>query len=57
MVVCPQSCGDLLTHDPHAHSLCSLGLFRSDGIFLPREDVDFSGLEAVFRERFFSPSP
>jgi hypothetical protein len=54
MVVSPQSHGDLLTHNPHVHSICSLGLFRSDGVYLSMEDVDFSGLEAVFRERFFS---
>jgi len=53
IVVSPQSHGDLLTHHPHAHSICSLGLFRSDGVYLPMEEVDFTGLEALFRERFF----
>ena len=53
MVVSPQSHGDLLTLHPHAHSICSLGLFRPDGVYLPMEHVDFSGLESVFRERFF----
>jgi hypothetical protein len=53
MVVSPQSHGDLLTHHPHAHSVSSLGLFRPDGTFLPMEDVDFEGLEELFRERFF----
>ena len=54
MIVSPQSHGDLLTHHPHAHSICSLGLFRPDGVYLPMEDVDFSGLEQLFRQRFFS---
>ncbi len=33
--------------------MVSLGLFRPDGVFLPLEDIDFSGLEEIFRERFF----
>jgi hypothetical protein len=53
MVVSPQSHGDLLTHHPHIHAVSSLGLFRPDGIYLPMEDVDFTGLEELFRERFF----
>jgi hypothetical protein len=40
-------------HNPHLHTVVSLGLFRPDGVFLPMEDVDFSGLEEIFRERFF----
>jgi hypothetical protein len=31
----------------------SLGLFRKDGCYFPTDDIDFSGLEEVFRERFF----
>jgi hypothetical protein len=54
MVVSPQSHGDLLTLNPHAHSICSLGLFRPDGVYLPMEDVEFEGLEELFRKRFFS---
>ena len=53
MVASPQSFGDLIVHNPHLHAVCSLGLFRPDGCFLPLEDVEFSGLEAIFRERFF----
>jgi hypothetical protein len=53
MVVVPQSFGDLLTAHPHAHALCSLGVFLRDGTFHSMEDVDFSGLEAIFRERVF----
>ena len=54
MIVSPQSHGDLLTHHPHAHSICSLGLFRPDGVYLPMDDLELSGLEALFRERFVS---
>ena len=53
MVVVPQSFGELLVAHPHAHALCSLGLFLRDGTFYSNEDVDFSGLEAIFRERVF----
>jgi hypothetical protein len=52
MLVVPQSFGDLLLPHPHAHALCSLGLFSHDGTFLPMEDLDFSDLEEIFRERF-----
>ncbi|MBI4583967.1 MAG: transposase [Planctomycetes bacterium] len=51
MIISPQSFGDLLI--AHAHAVVSLGLFRKDGVFFPMEDVGFSGLEAVFREKFF----
>ena len=54
MLVVPQSFGDLLVHHPHAHALCSLGLFLRDGSFYPLEDPDFSSLEAAFRERVFA---
>jgi hypothetical protein len=53
MIVSPQSFGDLLVANSHAHAVVSLGLFRKDGVFFPMEDLDFSGLEEVFRERFF----
>ena len=53
MVVVPQSFGDLLTSHPHAHALVSLGVFLRDGSFHSMEDVDFTGLEAIFRERVF----
>jgi hypothetical protein len=53
MVVSPQSYGDLIVPNPHCHSVVSLGLFRKDGIYFPMEDSDFSGLEEVFRDRFF----
>ena len=53
MVVSPQSFGDLLVAHAHAHAAVSLGLFRKDGVYFPMEDLDFSGLEEVFRERFF----
>jgi hypothetical protein len=53
MVASPQSFGDLIVHNPHLHTIVSLGLFRPDGVFLPLEDLDFSGLEEIFRERFF----
>jgi len=53
MVVSPQSFGDLLVPHPHCHSAVSLGLFRQDGVYFPMEDLDFSGLEDLFRERFF----
>ncbi len=52
MIVSPQSFGDILVHHPHGHACVSLGLFRRDGVFLPMDDVDFSGLEEIFRERF-----
>ncbi len=53
MVVSPQSFGDLLVPHSYAHAAVSLGLFRKDGVYFPLEDLDFSGLEEVFRERFF----
>ena len=53
MIASPQSFGDLIVPNPHLHAVVSLGLFRPDGVFLPMEDVDFSGLEEIFRERFF----
>jgi hypothetical protein len=53
MVVSPQSYGDLLVAHAHSHALVSLGLFRRDGLFFPMDDLDFSGLEEIFRERFF----
>jgi hypothetical protein len=53
MVVSPQSFGDLLVPHCHAHAAVSLGLFRKDGVYFPMEDLDFSGLEELFRERFF----
>jgi hypothetical protein len=53
MIASPQSFGDLLISHPHCHALVSLGLFSPDGIFCRMEDVDFSGLEELFRERFF----
>ncbi|MGH9363354.1 MAG: transposase zinc-binding domain-containing protein [Thermoanaerobaculia bacterium] len=53
MVVSPQSFGDLIVPHAHGHAIVSLGLFRHDGVFLPMEEVDFSGLEEIFRERFF----
>ena len=53
MVVSPQSFGDLIVAHAHAHAVVSLGLFRRDGRYFPMEDIDFSGLEELFRERFF----
>ena len=53
MVVSPQSFGDLLVPHPHAHSVVSLGLFSRDGVFHRMEDVDFTPLEEIFRDRFF----
>jgi hypothetical protein len=53
MVVSPQSFADLLVPHAHAHAVVPLGLFRKDGVYFPMEDLDFSGLEEVFRERFF----
>ena len=53
MIISPQSFGDLLVANAHAHAVVSLGVLRKDGIFFPMEDLDFSGLEEVFRERFF----
>jgi hypothetical protein len=53
MVISPQSYGDLIVPNPHCHSAVSLGLFRNDGIYFPLEDIDFSGLEDLFRDRFF----
>jgi hypothetical protein len=52
MLVVPQPFGDLLLPHPDGHALCSLGLFTHDGAFLPMEDLDFSDLEEIFRERF-----
>lgn len=53
MVVSPQSFDDLIAPNPHAHAICSLGLLRPDGVFLPMDDLDFSCLDEVLRERFF----
>jgi len=53
MVVVPQSFADLLVPHAHAHAVCSLGLFSQDGSFHAMEDVEFSGLEELFRERVF----
>lgn len=53
MIASPQSFGDLLIPHAHCHALVSLGVFSPDGIFCRMEDVDFSGLEELFRERFF----
>ena len=53
MIASPQSFGDLLLPHPHCHALVSLGLFSPEGVFCRMEDVDFSGLEELFRERFF----
>ncbi len=53
MVVVPQSFGDLLIAHPHAHALVSLGVFLRDGSFYSLEDVDFTGLDEVFRQRVF----
>jgi hypothetical protein len=55
MVASPQSFGSLLNVHPHCHALSSLGLFTPDGVFHPApEDLDFSPLEALFREEFFT---
>jgi hypothetical protein len=35
------------------HGVVSLGVFLRDGSFYSMEDVDFTGLEEVFRERVF----
>jgi len=53
MVVVPQSFGDLLVSHPHAHALVSLGVFLRDGSFCSMEDLEFDGLEDVFRQRVF----
>jgi hypothetical protein len=54
MVVVPQSWGTLLNHHPHAHSVCSLGVFSRDGVFHPvPEELDFSPLEGLLREEVF----
>ena len=54
MVASPQSFGSLLNVHPHCHALSSLGLFTRDGVFHPApEDLDFSPLEALFREELF----
>src|SRR5438093_955062 len=54
MVASPQSFGSLLNVHPHCHALSSLGVFTRDGVFHPApEDLDFSPLEALFREEFF----
>jgi hypothetical protein len=54
MLVVPQSFADLLVPHAHAHAVSSLGLFCPDGTFFPMEDIDFSGLEEIFRERVFT---
>jgi hypothetical protein len=53
MVVVPQSFADLLVPHAHCHAVVSLGLFTAEGFFHPMEDLDFSGLEELFRERVF----
>ncbi len=53
MVVVPQSFGDLLVPHAHCHAVVSLGLFSPEGFFHRMEEVDFSGLEELFRERVF----
>lgn len=53
MVVSPQSYGDLIVPHAHTHSVVSLGLFRRDGRYFPMPDIDFSGLQELFRQRFF----
>ena len=53
MVVSPQSFGDLIVAHAHAHAVVLLDLFRRDGRFFAMEDIDFSALEDLFRERFF----
>ena len=53
MIAVPQSFGDLVLSHAHIHALVSLGVFLRDGSFHSMEDVDFSGLEAIFRERVF----
>ena len=49
----PRFTENLLVAHSHAHAVVSLGLFRKDGLFFPMEDLDFSGLDELFRERFF----
>ena len=50
MVLSPQSWGSLLNPHPHAHALCSLGVFARDGQFHGAgEDIDFSPLSELFR--------
>ncbi len=54
ILLAPQSFGSLLNHHPHAHALTSLGVFTRDAIFHPvPENIDFSPLEALFREELF----
>ena len=50
----PQSFGSLLNSHPHAHTICSLGVFDQDGTFHPApDDHDFAPLEDIFREYTF----
>jgi hypothetical protein len=54
MVASPQSFGSLCNFHPHAHSVCSLGVFTRDGVFHPAPDaIDFAPLEGLFREEVF----
>ena len=54
MVVAPQSFGSLINPHAHCHALTSLGVFTRDRVFHPvPEDIDFSPLEALFREELF----
>ena len=53
-VAAPQSFGSLLNLHPHAHALCSLGVFDSHGVFHEDTDLDFSAAELPFREAIFS---
>jgi hypothetical protein len=52
MIVAPQSFGNLLNPHAHLHALSSLGVFDQEGQFhAAPDDIDFTPLEALFRER------
>jgi hypothetical protein len=54
MIVAPQSFGDLLLPHAHCHAMASMGVFDQQGNFHPAdENLDFSPLEEIFRERTF----
>ena len=54
MIVAPQSFGDLLLPHAHCHAIASTGVFDQQGNFHPApENIDFSPLEEIFRERTF----